>query len=300
MEMVGLQEAVERSKDVVLKRVPPRTAEFFKPNPPEIDPADVVLLVQELRTCLKCGGELRLSNDDVREWVCLACGYVWGSEVEEAKIPFEESSVEGGHAESGHQPITHLAHGGGLGSKVDTFLAADVLGDCGDLPEEVRLRLEEKMLVEELLSGKRPMVKNGKFRSPFALSRGSHVQVPLTNALLKELLTLGGDFCKKHGFYKSRNTHHVWFSDQVGINLIHVGRFYAGGGCGKNPFDNWRLAASVFCLLFRQVFLERYNSIRFGNNGEAGKYPELCLPDELLEYYGKVLKSCNPPVLPRL
>ena len=295
-----LQEAVENSKNV-LPRVPPITAKFFNPKAPEVDPCDVVLLAQEFQTCLKCGEALRISNDDVHEYVCRNCGYVWGSEAEQARIPFEEGNVESGHAEGGHQPITHLEFGGGLGSKVDTFLVADVLSDSGDMPEAVRLKKEEEMLIEELLTGKRLMLKYGKFRNPDNLSRGSHVQVPLSNGLLKELLTLGSDFCKKHGFYRSRNSHYVWFSDQVGINLIWVGRDFYGGDRKKLVFDPWRVAASIFCLLFMQVFPERFNAIRFKNDGESEKrFPELCLPDELLEYYGKVLKSCNPPVLPEL
>jgi hypothetical protein len=255
-------------------------------------------LVQTVGYCFGCGDDV-VTDPETLEVVCVCCGRVWGKSAGENRIPIEEDNVAGGHAEGSYNPITHLEFLGGLGSKVDTFLAADVLGDCGDMPEEVRLKLEEEMLVQFLLTGKRLTVKNGKFRSPFALSRASHAQVPLTNSLLKELLTLGSDFCKKHGFYRSRDLHKLWFSDQVGLNLIDVGRFYASGR-GKKP-DVWRLAASIFCLLFRQCFPERYNSIRFGNDGESEKkFPELCLPDATLKYYEVILESCNPSVLPVL
>jgi hypothetical protein len=137
--------------------------------------------------------------------------------------------------------------------------------------------------------------------SPLNRSRAKSMRVRLDNPLVARLLACGSSFCKKHGLKEKRNDFHRRFAEQMGIDLRLMGEWYVHG-LGKLWCDPWRVAASVFCLLFRESFPDRYMKIRceMDKKEVQDKFPELCLPEETITYYGLVLQSCNPPILPKL
>jgi predicted RNA-binding Zn-ribbon protein involved in translation (DUF1610 family) len=227
------------------------------------DPVDVEELAREVGFCLECGDDLK-HDEETGEFVCQGCGLVWGSEPgRDERIPFEDSSLASGHAESNFSPEGHLDWGKMLGQKMDRGIAADVLGGRKD---------------------------------PLAWTRANHVRVPLTDPLIQKLLTEGRELCNKHDLHQHNNVNHIRFADQLGIYLRLVGKHYVQG-MSKLHFDVKIIAQGVFCLLFRECYPAKYDGLR-SRKDAAEKYPEFSLGFELLDYCEKLLNSCDPPKLP--
>lgn len=245
----GLQEMVEKSFEVI-KRVS------------IVEPLDVVLLAQESQTCFgtvdgeACGGELLLSNDDAQEWVCRKCGRVWGSEPDGERIPFSDSDVSGGHSEGSYSPEGHLDWGGGLGSRVDRGVIADVLG--------------------------------GR-RDPLAWTRANHTRISLAHPLVQKFLSFGSQFMNKYDLHQRGNVNHMRFADQLGLDLRDIAKHYIKG-LSKLWADPWLIAAALFCLLYRDSYPERHASL-IDQKDAKERFPELVLSDETLNYYAKLLAS---------
>lgn len=239
-----------------------------------VEPLDVVLLAQETLTCMGsldgkgCGGKLVVPADDSGEYVCIKCGRVWGRKFESEHIPFSEGSDDG-ESEGSYQPETNLEFGKGLGSKMDRLSSSNVLRGAKNTSNET-----------------------------FLNSRGRMARVPLCDPLLKEMLSYGSFFCDKQELHQRGNGSHARFADQLGIHLRLIAEFYVKG-LGKMWADPWRITASVFTLLFKEWYPERYGALRTREDSKQ-KFPELCLPDDVVRYFGLVLKTCNPPVLPQL
>lgn len=245
-----------------VKLVSPKTLSL------KVHPSDIEELARELNECLECHHK-PLSHDEVSgEVYCKKCAVVWGRDIEACRIPFEEESSERGHSESHYSPGSHLDFENGLGSNTNRSAVADVLGSRKD---------------------------------PFDWTRARSMHVSFTAPLIKDLKKFGSEFMKKHALDEKTNDHHHWFADQLGIYLQKIGEYYLQG-MGKQWCDPWRMAAAMFSLMFRDVYPLRYQKIRdeMGNDGMKARFPELCLPSEVLEYYGLLLKNCHPNVLPKL
>jgi len=236
----------------------------------------VILEAQELGTCLgtadgkACGGDLIVPSDDSGEYVCKKCGRVWGRKFEEGRIPFNED-CEDGHSEGsyGGGGASNLEFGKGVGSKTDRLSNSNVLRGQKNTTDET-----------------------------FLNSRGRMARVPLCDPLLKELLANGSFFCGHLELHQKGDGDHARFADQLGIHLRLVGEFYVHG-LAKRWADPWRISAAIFTLLFREWYPERYSAL-MDEKSVREKFPELCLPDEVVRYFGLVLQSCRPPVLPAL
>lgn len=86
-------------------------------------------------------------------------------------------------------------------------------------------------------------------------------RVPLCHPLIKDLLSFGSQFCKKYELHQRNNGGHARFADQLGINLRLVGEHYVRG-FSRLWADKWLVAASLFCLLYRESFPQKYAALR--------------------------------------
>jgi hypothetical protein len=276
-------------------RIPPITAKFFNPHPPDLDPSDVILLAQEFRTCLKCGEDLIVSNDDKHEWVCKNCGHVWGSEQADVQIPFEDSSSETGHSEGQYSPEGHMDLGKNLGGQVTRNLNADIIEDpFEDMPEELRMQLKEKLFLEELLGHS---IKNNS-HDPFTWSRSNQLRVPLTHPLIQKFLMEARRLCNKYDLHKRGNVDHICFGDQLAIQLRRIADFYINGG-NELHFDPALITMGLFCLRFKQTYPSKYESYRSQKDAKE-QNPELFLSPNFMRYCEGLYKNCRPIELPTL
>lgn len=227
---------------------------------------------QDTRLCLSCGGKI-VEQDE--ETVCSACGTVWdeGLQVETHQIPFLESAVDSGHAESHWNPVNSLAFGNNLGSApLRAGALYRVLGQSRNGKVDVGLRARQCQIV------------TNKIDHPQIIS----------------LLAYASDLLKKHGL-TDNSEQNLLYSNVLGSRLRRVGAYFAIRN-EKQVGEPKRIVGALFIDIFRQVFPERYRQLKeetARDEGAARLYWEIGCTDEEVSYYTQLLWMLTPPLKPK-
>lgn len=228
---------------------------------------------QDTRLCLSCGGKI-VEQDE--ETVCSSCGQVWddGIELETHQIPFVESDVASGHAESSYSPVNSLSFGKLLGSAPLKGAALyRVLGKSRNGKVDIGLRAMQCQIV---------------------INKVDHPIITL-------LLGYASEILKRHGFGDDNTEQNLLWSNTLGNRVRRVGAYLTLRN-ERAIGEPKRVVGALFVDLFSTVFPERYAELKqkiVQDESAARLYWEIGCTDEEVQYYTRLLWMLTPPAKPK-